>query len=173
MIINEYSVLIFGVTVTALGFDTNDVAKYFPDAESVILKGSHYFIGDGSDTAQTLAKALPVACPFSATSGETTIDAEHSFDLDPDPEPILSISEGDTVTCTRSDGNPVYVIQWRVHAYVSGSWVLQSTTTGNSFTQVFPGAGTYRVSARSVSDGGQMRDVDGNFWNYYVDVVVT
>lgn len=173
MIINEYSVLIFGVTVTVLGFDTNDVAKYFPDAESVILKESHYFIGDGSEVAQTLIKATPVTCPFNATSGSTTIAAAHSFDPDPDPDPTLSIAEGSKVTCTRTDGNPVYVIQWRVHAQVSGAWILQSTTTGNSFEQIFPGSGTYRVSARSVSDGGQLRDVDGIFWNFYIDVVVS
>lgn len=141
MKIYEYTVKVFNKTLTAVGFAIDDIAKCYPSAESIILAGTHYFIGDGGDTAQSLTKATPVASAFTAVAGSST-GTSHT-----------SIPETTDITVAK----PVSVAFNGPAAATAWIWEMDGYTTlyDQIVTVRFETAGTYVMKLTVASDGGE------------------
>ena len=141
MNIYEYSVKVFNKTITAVGFDIEDIAKCYPSAESIIRSGIHYFIGDGSDTAQSLTKATPVASAFTAVAGLST-GTSHT-----------TIPETTDLTVAK----PVSVAFNGPATATAWIWEMAGYTTlyDQIVTVRFETAGTYVMKLTAASDGGE------------------
>lgn len=167
MILNEYNVRIFNTTVTCVGTTADSVAKFFPDAESIELKGSHYFLGNGTSDAQSLTKSVVTGGYFIASCGEDSVNSGHSFD--PEADPTLSVSQGDTVDFG------VFIIEPAIDCYAY-RWQANDSTDyqyGENISITFDNIGSYVIKCKVVADGGQPLDVDGDFWYFFVTIVVT
>lgn len=141
MNINEYSVKIFGKTLTAVGFDIEDVAKCFPSAESIVRAGIHYFIGDGSTPAQSLTKATPVASAFTAISGSNTGTSHADIPSTAD----LTVTKPISVAFNGPAGASAWI--WEMTGY---------TTLYEQIASVrFEVAGTFVMKLTAAGDGGE------------------
>lgn len=141
MNIYEYSVKVFNKTLTAVGFDIEDIAKCYPSAESIIRAGTHYFIGDGGSDAQSLTKATPVASAFTAVAGAST-GTSHT-----------TIPETADITVTK----PISVAFNGPASASAWIWEMAGFTTlyEQIVTMRFEVAGTYVMKLTTASDGGE------------------
>ena len=141
MNIYEYSVKVFNKTITAVGFDIEDVAKCYPSAESIIRAGVHYFIGNGGTDAQTLTKATPVASAFTAVAGSSTGSSHTEIPATAD----LTVAKPISVAFN----GPATAAAW--------IWEMAGYTTlyDQIVTVRFETAGTYVMKLTTASDGGE------------------
>ena len=137
MMINEYAIKFSDLTITAVGFDIDDVAKCFPGADSITLQGTHSFIGDGSASVQSITKATPVASSFISTTGSSHVTI-------PDTADITAVKPV-TIPFT---GNPAALVHaWEITGF--------DKLYGPQISPRFDAAGTYIVKLTASSDGGE------------------
>lgn len=152
MNIYEYSVKVFNKTLTAVGFDIEDVAKCYPSAESIIRAGTHYFIGSGVVEAQTLTKATPVASAFTAVAGVSTGTSHTEVPATAD----LTVTKPISVAFNGPASAAAWI--WEMAGY--------TTLYDQIVTVRFETAGTYVMKLTTASDGGETA-------SQYLKVVVT
>lgn len=141
MIIYEYTVKIFQVSIAVIAFDIEDVAKNYPGAEIITRTGSHFFIGDGSEVAQSLTKATPVASAFTGSSGSSTGTSHDEIPVTAD----ITIAKPASVAFTGPSSGSSFM------------WEMDGHTTlyGQSASVSFETAGTFVMKLTVASDGGQ------------------
>lgn len=141
MNIYEYTIKVFNKTLTAVGFDIEDVAKCFPSAESIVRAGTHFFIGNGTDTAQTLTKATPIASVFTGTGSSNTGTSHITEPTTAD----LTVAKPASV----SFAGPIAASAW--------IWEMAGFTTlyDQTASVRFETAGTFVMKLTAASDGGE------------------